>query len=184
MNQGRILLHDWETTGLTLHPNADPRKQPRAIEFGGILLAVDGDAATVEEEVSLIINPEQQIEEIITKITGLTQAQLDTEPPFAAMLPQIEPVYAKADGIVSHNLPFDKQIMIGELARLGRTDFPWPTKELCTVNFFTDHWGRFPKMTEVYEWTFERPLAQTHRALDDVKALAEIFIHHKLWRYM
>lgn len=178
----RILLHDWETTGLTLHPDADVSKQPRAIEFGGVLFCCEKEE--VVDTFSMLINPGVALEPIITKITGLHDEDLAGAPSFAEALPELRRIFGEAQGIVAHNLPFDRLILRGELSRLAADDFPWPQSELCTMGAFTAHWGRNPKLTEVYEWTIGRPLAQTHRALDDVLAMAEVFKAHQLWRYM
>jgi DNA polymerase III epsilon subunit-like protein len=178
-----VLLHDWETTGLTLHPDADIRKQPRAIEFGGVVIDCDAGGEVVETA-SLLINPGVPLEAVITKITGLTDADLADAPPFAEVLPQLRRLYGQCRGIVAHNLTFDRQILRGELARLDVTDFPWPERELCTMGTYTEHWGRPPKLKEVYEWAVGKPLEQTHRALDDVLAMAEVFRIMQLWRYM
>jgi hypothetical protein len=37
---------------------------------------------------------------------------------------------------------------------------------------------------ELYEAVIGKPLAQTHRALDDVAALVEIIVKEKLWEVM
>jgi DNA polymerase-3 subunit epsilon len=182
MSSGLILVHDWETTGLTLHPDADVRKQPRAIEFGGALLS--RETGEVVETLSLLINPGQALEAVITKITGLTDADLADAPSFVDALPQLQHIFRQATAVVAHNLPFDRQILRGELARANLTEFPWPARELCTVGEFTPLWGRMPKLTEVYEWAMERPLPQTHRALDDVLALVEIIQRQQIWRHL
>ncbi len=38
---------------------------------------------------------------------------------------------------------------------------------------YTPQFGHRPKMTELYENVMGKPLLQTHRALDDVRALYE-----------
>ena len=83
--------------------------------------------------------------------------------------------------MVAHNLPFDKAIIRGELARCGIEDFPWPERELCTVGLHRDAWGRNPRLVELYESVMGKPLAQTHRALDDANALVEIIQKEELW---
>jgi DNA polymerase III epsilon subunit-like protein len=176
----RIAIIDWETTGLTLHPDAPAHKQPRAIEFGGIVL----DRAETILEASILINPGIPLEPIITKITGLTDEDLREAPPFEVVLPQLREFFAGVDGVVAHNLPFDRAILRNELARLNVLDFPWPRRELCTIGVYSPDWGRNPKLIELYPAVMGRPLAQTHRALDDVKALAEIFIKDQLWELM
>lgn len=173
------LVFDWETTGLTLHPDAPPEKQPRAIEFGGLL--IDGDGQELEA-VDIMINPgDLPLPPEIVKITGITDADLQDAPPFAQVLPQIARMFSQAQLCIAHNLPFDRSILRLELARAGVTDFPWPQHELCTVGLYRDHWGRNPRLVELYEAVMGRPLAQTHRALDDVRALAEIVVKERLW---
>ena len=175
-----ILIFDTETTGLTLHPDAEMTKQPRMIEFGGVLMSrKDGH---IIEEASILINPGVKLEAIITKITGLTDDDLKDAPPFATVLPQLRRLFSEADCLMAHNLPFDRAILRGELARLDVLDFPWPANGLCTVGLYREHWGRNLKLTELYEQVMGKPLAQTHRALDDVMAMVEIIQKEQLWR--
>jgi len=175
-----ILVYDTETTGLTLHPQAEVRKQPRMIEFGAALL--DPKTGEVVDTWNVLINPGAPLEPVITKITGITDADLQGASPFAAVLPAMRMMFERATCVVAHNLPFDRAILRGELARLDVFDFPWPKREICTVGLYKDDWGRNPKLTELYESVMGKPLAQTHRALDDVLALVEIFQKELLWQ--
>lgn len=173
-----ILVFDTETTGLTLHPDAPVSKQPKMIEFGGILLDRQG---RIVEEASILINPGEPLTPEITKITGITDADLIDAVDFDGALPQLRRIFAEATTVMAHNLPFDKAIVRGELARRDILDFPWPQRELCTVGLYKDQWGRNPRLLELYEAVLGKPLAQTHRALDDVKALVEIIQAEELW---
>lgn len=177
-----ILVFDTETTGLTLHPDAPLHKQPKIIEFGAALL--DTESGKIVEELNLLVNPQEPLEAIITKITGLTDAILAPERPFSGVVNQLRSLFARATVVVAHNLPFDRAMMFNELARLGINDFPWPAIEVCTVGLFKEIWGRNPKLTELYEYLLGKPLAQTHRALDDVHALVEIIQHDQLWKVL
>lgn len=167
------IVFDWETTGLPLHPSAPLAQQPRGIEFGAVLIGRDGK---IEEEISILINPGHALDPVITKITGLTDADLADAPPIAVVMPQIARAFSCARLAIAHNLAFDKSILHFELARLGITDFPWPHQELCTVEAHSSWWGRRPKLKELYLQVMERELPQTHRALDDAKALSEIVV--------
>ena len=169
----KAVVFDWETTGLTLHPLAKMDKQPRAIEFGGVL--IDGDGNSIRE-LSYIIDPEREIDADITRITGLTNDDLRGKPKFAAIYPAIRDLFGEADIQIAHNLPFDDTILELELERLGVVDFPWPRHSLCTVQIHQEQWGKRPKLTQLYEETFGEKLAQTHRALDDCLALAKIVV--------
>jgi DNA polymerase-3 subunit epsilon len=177
-----ILAFDTETTGLTLHPEADVRKQPRMIEFGGILLSAR--TGEILEEASIMIDPEEAITAEITKITGITNADVAGALTFAAALPQIRRIFAAAGHVCAHNLPFDKSIVHGELARAGAVEFPWPRGETCTVGLYRENWGRNPKLKELYLAVMGKPLDQTHRALDDVRAMVEIIQKERLWELM
>lgn len=172
------LVFDFETTGLTLHPNAKPALQPRAIEFAGLVLAQDG---TILSEHSWLINPGVPIEEVITKITGLTNDDLATAEPFAAGIDRLRLLCAGADVLVAHNLPFDHAILSHELATAGALDgWPWPRWGLCTAQTYEPLWGRRPKLIELFEAVTGNQYQQTHRALDDVRALATVVAQEKL----
>jgi ATP-dependent DNA helicase DinG len=180
MTELLLLGIDFETTNLTLHPNADLKKQPRAIEFGGALM--DMESGSIVEELSIIINPECEITPEITKITGITNDDVRDAPTFIEILPQLRHVFSQATTLVAHNLPFDKMILKCELMRANVNDFPWPQREMCTVGTYKEYFGRNPKLTELYEFVMGKPLQQTHRALEDVKAMMEIISQEKLWQ--
>jgi DNA polymerase-3 subunit epsilon len=175
-----ILVFDTETTGLTLHPNAPLSKQPQMIEFGGILLSKkDG---SIIEEYNVLINPGVPLPPEIVKITGITDADLVGAPSFKEAMPQIFRMFEKCSIIMAHNLPFDQAIVQGELARLNAINWPWPDDGLCTVGLYREVWGYNPKMTELYAHIMGKPLHQTHRALDDVRALVEIIQKDLVWK--
>lgn len=173
-----IVVFDTETTGLTLHPDAPLVKQPRMIEFGAVVLDRRGE---VVEEASVLINPREPLTAEIVKITGITDADLADAPVFADALPQIRRIFEGAEMVMAHNLPFDRAILKGELARADVFDFPWPRREICTVGLYKEQWGRNPRLQELYAAIMGHPLAQTHRALDDVKALVEIIQKEAIW---
>jgi DNA polymerase III epsilon subunit-like protein len=168
-----ILVFDTETTGLTLHPEAPLDKQPKIIELGAALVNRHG---VVVETLSQLVHPGEEITAEITKITGITNADLVGAPRFGECLPQLRHIFGQACAVFAHNLPFDKALLHYDLARCGAVEFPWPGVELCTVGLHRGAWGRNPKLTELYEHTLGRPLPQTHRALDDVLALVEVVV--------
>lgn len=177
-----MLFFDTETTGLTLHPDADPLRQPRVIEFGAMLLnPANGETL---REVSWLVNPGEALTPEITKITGLTDADLKDAPRFAEVLPELRDLFAGCGSMWAHNLPFDRAIISGELRRLSVDGFAWPPAWFCTVGLYAPEWGRNPKLLELYERVLGKPLAQTHRALDDVRAMVEIARAEKLWELL
>lgn len=168
------LLFDTETTGLVLHPTAKDELQPAIIEWGGLLVDCAGNEL---RELNVLIDPRRPLPERITKITGIKPEDLVGQPTFPAVAAQIREMFAAADALVAHNLPFDRNMMTLELRRADMEDsWPWPQIQICTVQEHVEEWGRRPKLTELYEHYMKRPLAQTHRAIDDVRALKEVCI--------
>lgn len=165
------LVIDTETTGLTKHPNSKDSIQPQIIEFGAAVVE-DG---VIIDTMDMLVNPGVPLLPIITKITGVTDEDLADQPPFRNIIGAIRPLFARADTLVAHNLPFDKGMLTFELKRCGHfADWPWPEYEVCTVQEHAEHFGYRPTMKKLYEYYFGSPLEQTHRALDDVGALVKI----------
>lgn len=164
-------VHDYETTGLLRHHLADLDKQPRAIEFGGIIT----DGENIISKLEFICNPGRQIEQIITDITGLTNEDLVTKESWEFYLPQLKDYFGQADCVISHNLSFDRGISKVELAhlKLGLPDMNWPKLELCTVEQTMEMYGRRMRLTELYNMHCGT-YVQKHRALDDVMLLHEL----------
>jgi DNA polymerase III epsilon subunit-like protein len=171
-------VFDTETTGLTLHPHAKPKLQPRIIEFAAVLIDHTGKEL---DSLVFLCHPDQQITPEITRITGLKNEDLKSAPSFAAYIPAVKEFLSQADCLIAHNQPFDHALLSNELRIAGAIkDFPWPRHNMCTVQEFEPIWGRRMRLIELYEHTMGKPYKQTHRALDDVRALAEIVIHHNL----
>lgn len=171
-----IVVFDFETSGLTLHPRANLMVQPRAIEFGGLLL----DDGKIIDELSMLINPEQPVSEEIAKITGLSDSDLINQPTFVEVWPAIALLFTRAEGMIAHNLPFDRAVLTYELERINTEFHHWP-RPLCTAQLYQESFGRRLKLVELYEEIMGKPLSQTHRASDDCRALAEIVIKERLW---
>lgn len=173
-------IFDTETTGIPKHPNAKDEIQPRVIEFGAILANENGE---IIDEMSLLLKPiddkgeQLLLEDKITEITGLTDEDLAEAPLFEEKVDDLARFISRADALIAHNLPFDKTMMGLEIDRAKVIDFPWPEIEICTVQEHADEWGYRPKLTELYEFYTGEKLAQSHRAIEDVKALAIVCGH-------
>jgi DNA polymerase III epsilon subunit-like protein len=165
------VIFDLETTGLVLPSVAEKNKQPRIIEFGA--MAID-ENYVVRRELSKLINPEISISEDITKITKLTNADLADKPTFNYFVPFIQDFFSGADLLLAHNAPFDIEMMRNELTRVGVRNFTWPNMMMCTAEEYHHRMGFTPHMKDLYERIVGVPLKQTHRALDDCRALFEI----------
>ena len=172
-------VFDFETNGLTRHPDAPLERQPKAIEFGGALVDEEGE---ILDTLEVLIDPGVPLEPIITKITGLTDEDLKGQKTFPEVAPLLRAFFERADVMVAHNLPFDKSVLTYELRRHGlEQGWPWPAGQMCTVEEHVAEWGRRPKLLELFEHYVGAPLAQTHRALDDVRALVTVCVEAGLF---
>lgn len=172
------LVFDTETTGLLKPSSAELKTQPKIIEIGVVVLVDHGaDGIKVKRDFSWLINPGEQIDDEVTKITGITNNDLIGKPSFIEVLPDLECVFLGATGLICHNLPFDLGMLVTELKRCGKEhSFPYPPRHLCTVSAYGHLKGHNLKLTDLYKHVMGKDLAQTHRALDDAHALAEIIV--------
>lgn len=176
----KAVIFDTETTGLLLPSSAPLEKQSRIIELG-VIVVIDGKLAS---EHNWLINPEMEISAEITKITGITNEDLVGKPLFRQLLGEIEEVFGGSDYGFAHNAPFDVGMLSNELLRCARTGFPWPANTICTAQEFTPLMGKRPRLIHLYEKIMGRPLAQTHRALDDAMAVFEVLEKYRFFDYL
>jgi DNA polymerase III alpha subunit (gram-positive type) len=164
-------VHDTETTDLTRHRDVHHEKQPKIIEFAGILT----DGEKIIDQIEFLCNPQEPLQPIITKITGLTDEILQDKPRFVNFIPQVRAYFMRGEVVISHNLSFDKALLKYEMDRVEGTlqDCAYPLHEICTVEQTFAMYGRRMKLSELYEKAVG-PYVQKHRAMDDVMLLHEI----------
>lgn len=172
----KILVFDTETTGLP-KPNRVPLdEQPRIIEIGLVVLNDD----QVVERVGQLLDPKVPIPPDSSKTHHIYDDMVRGKPTFAQFLPEFIKHFEGSDCLIAHNAPFDVRILATELIRLGINEtFPWPPKIICTVQEYAPMFGFKPNLQKLYQQITGKSLAQTHRALDDADALAEILIKEK-----
>jgi DNA polymerase III epsilon subunit-like protein len=168
-----MILLDVEATGLIPSVMAPLAQHPHLME----LFALKLDDATLEERgtLSFQCRPPISIPAEVTKITSLTDADLKEQAPFAAHYWALINFFLGEKMVVAHNAPYDLGVLAAELGRLDKLkNFPWPPVHVCTVELTQHLTGKYLKLTELYEHLLGRPLAQTHRADADVRALEEV----------
>lgn len=165
------IVFDTETTGLTAHPKAERSIQPRIIEFAGVLT----DGVEVLETLEFKCNPGIPLEAIITKITGLVDADLEDCAEFGDYAETLAMFFGKAEYSIAHNHSFDRDLLKYDLDRFGfgLADINMPEKNICTVEQTFHSFGRYMKLSELYE-IYVGPYEQKHRALDDVLLLNRV----------
>jgi DNA polymerase III subunit epsilon len=165
----RVIVFDTETTGLVLPRSVSLEKQPKIIELGYVVLENGFETKAVNH----LVDPGEPISSEITKITGITNEQLAGQKAWPEVWDLVRGDFGSAQTIVAHNINFDVSMLTNDCARhsLG---IALTHDQVCTVQEFSHLFGRRPKLTELYKHFLREELAQTHRALDDVRALVKI----------
>jgi|DEB0MinimDraft_4_1074332.scaffolds.fasta_scaffold60583_1 DNA polymerase III epsilon subunit-like protein len=82
--------------------------------------------------------------------------------------------------IVGHNINFDLHIILSECYRSNNIDIVSKIKKItkiCTMEKGKMYMSvrKFPKLTELYQYLFNKPIDQQHRALSDTRICADCY---------
>ncbi len=161
----RCVAVDVETTGLSAW------KGDRVIEIGAI--AIEG-GRTMEEFTTLIQVP-KSVSFGASQLHGITDEMLIGQPTPEEVFPELK-VFLGNSVLVAHNAPFDLGFLRHEFERVGMA---LPNRHICTLELSR---VRFPvlrnhKLATVYRHLIgtKRKL-QTHRALDDARMVAAVWL--------
>jgi DNA polymerase III epsilon subunit family exonuclease len=164
LKETEFVVFDIETTG-------SKRPPCRVVEIG--LCRVR--AGRIVAELETLVNPCAPIPPFISTLTGITDQMVNSAPPFELVSADVLDFIGSAV-LVAHNASFDVSFLNHEIAQLypGRKLF---NPQLCTVSLarrvvpdLVNH--RLPTVAE----HFRVPLLRRHRAPDDARATAEVFI--------
>lgn len=169
-----ILAIDTETTGL-LKPNLSPlSEQPKITEIYCTKFDLEGNSLGSYHS---MINPEIPIPEIVTKITGINDESVKNAPTFVEIYKEISYFFVGCTVMTGHNLGFDRDMLANELLRIDQVcSFPWPPKQICTVNASFSIRGYRLSLDKLYKELFDmdRPGIK-HRAEQDVIDCSKCF---------
>jgi DNA polymerase-3 subunit alpha len=166
------LLLDTETSDLVQNTGRKLDKQPHIIEFYGNII---DDSGIIEDELHFLCNPGVKLNADVTRITGLTDKDLQDKPPFSAFVGALTSFFNQADIIVAHNLSYDLTVIGFEFKRLSMP-LQLPPIKLCTVEETEYLSGYRLSLTALHERLFKRPFMGAHRAKNDVKALTVCYV--------
>jgi DNA polymerase III subunit epsilon len=162
----RHVVVDLETTGLS------PRQGHRIIEIGAVAVE-DG---TVTKEFTTLIDPGVPIPVEVQAIHGITDEMLEGSPKPEEALPRFREFIGDS-ALVAHNAAFEVTFLRHELARLK---LGLPNHHVCTLEMSRRILPRLPDYTleTIYLHLFPDPtfLRQNHRALDDARMTAKIWL--------
>lgn len=163
---------DTETTGLIQNSAIPLDKQPRIIEFSGLLIEDDG---TILEEIDFLCDPGIKLDDVIKKITGIKDEDLKGKKKFAEYFDDVNKFFSKAGVVVAHNLSYDFSLVNFEAKRIGK-EIKWPEKKICTVEATEHIKGYRLNQSLLYKHLFNEEFAGAHRAMSDVKALTRCYV--------
>lgn len=164
----KVLLFDFETTGL--YANSD-----EIIEVGAILLEKQGDLYKVSKELNLLVKAGKKLPEKIIEITNITDYMLETEGVSQEKaFHEFFNMYKDENTLlVAYNILFDIQFLISWMKRFYNKNFELNNDVLDVMAIYKDR-HKYPHRLEQAVLTYGIEEPNTHRALDDTKAMLEV----------
>ncbi len=158
----QFVVFDIETTGLS--PTND-----MITEIGAVKI-VNGQ---IVEEYNQLINPERSIPENIVELTGITNEMVKNMPTIDQVLPKFEEFVGDAV-LVAHNAAFDVGFIREQLRRRGK-ELKNPILDTLELSRNLLSHLKSHKLNIIAKH-LNISLVNHHRAVDDAKATAEIFL--------
>ena len=169
-----IIVFDTETTGLLGPMAMGVELQPCMIEFHGIKLNFELETI---DTMSFRCKPPVPVSEGASRVNGITNEMLTNEEPFANKFNGLAEFFTGSLLAVGHNLRFDQVIIYWELVRLGMTlQFPWPYRNVCTVETCQKQLGFRQNLTDMHERLFGTNFTGAHTAMGDCEVTMKCFI--------
>lgn len=158
-----FVVFDIETTGLSNFTD-------KIIEFGAVKIR-DGKIIDIFEE---FVNPQEPLSDFTTELTGITNNMVSNAETINQVLPKFLE-FAKDTILVAHNAEFDVPFVIAKANDLNLEFKPVYMDTLYISRAlhpeFKNH--RLNTLAKNYQVS----LLNHHRASDDAKATADIFLH-------
>lgn len=157
-------IFDTETTGFY------PQRGDRIIEIAAIRI----QGTTLLGEFQSMVNPERPLAYEAMKVNGITEEMVKDAPTIDQVLPKFLE-FAAGSTLIAHNAQFDLNFINYEIERQGI--FHPPVEAICTVNLsrkILPQLGSHSLDSLIQHLNIT--CAQRHRALDDVKATAKVFL--------
>jgi len=163
----QLIIVDCETTGLE-------HGEHRIIELAWLLW----QGGQVLEQHSYLLDPERELDEEITSLTGITDAMLEHATTFEQVAAAWWSDVERSAAVVAYNAPFDKGHLAHEhdLAQLRQPMKSW-LDPLVWVRHF-DKYAKGKKLTQVAERLGVKAHGDPHRALTDCHLCAGVMAHY------
>ena len=183
----KIFVFDTETTWFIDKKEPDLEKQPKVIQFAGILWELRNWVFTEEKRVNLLINPGNPIHYAASQIHHLYDIDVKNEPAMKEVIDEIISYINEPDVIIGHNIEYDESMIKLELKRLWKEYEYRPKQTICTMNSTINFCKlakknensagyKRPKLWELHKKLFDEYFIGAHDALVDVEATLKCFI--------
>jgi DNA polymerase III alpha subunit (gram-positive type) len=167
-----VNLFDTETTGLCKPMASDMKDQPYIAELY-VMKVIHRSDGVIEkiDELDTFLKPPIPLSDEITRITGITNDMIKEAPSFIQKYREIAEFFKGVDRMVAHNLSFDRNLTLFELARHNKQlMFPWPIEHVCTVERSMHIEQRRMSLINLHKHFFNEEFP-AHRARNDVEAM-------------
>lgn len=183
----KIFVFDTETTWFIDKKESDLEKQPRVIQFAGILWTLKNGVFEEEKRVNILINPDIPIPYDASQIHHIYDIDVKHEKKIEDTIDTILWYINTPDVVIWHNIEYDEDMIKLELKRLGREYEYRPKQTICTMNTTIDFCKlakknenasgyKRPKLWELHKKLFDEYFIGAHDALTDVEATLRCFI--------
>lgn len=165
LHETDYVVFDLETTGAKCPPC-------RITEIGAYRVS----GGKITDEFHTLVNPEMQIPFFITQLTGISDRMVRHEPKFREISDDFL-TFIGGSVLVAHNAHFDLRFLNHEIGRIHE-NYRVANPHLCTVQLsrrLLPHIENH-KLNTVADY-YSISLVNHHRASDDARATAHIFIN-------
>lgn len=162
----KILVFDFETTGLYPH-------QDQIIEIGALFIERDG-LLEHTKELSVLLQADKRLPEIITNITGITDEMLLRDG--VAQEVGFRELFHLIDSntlLCAYNIQFDLSFLLYYIKAYHDPAYIFKNPIFDVMALYKDR-HPYPHKLDQAVKTYRVDVPNTHRALDDVKATLEV----------
>ena len=197
----RILFFDTETQGLPLTRSTDIQNVanwPRIVSVSWQVYDFLTDPAELKENETFLVKPQENAKWSLEaeRIHGITRERACLEGKPIREILELFQKHSDVDIIVSHNIAFDKPILLAEFVRENMPITWWPKIEYCTMenskqlcklppktkNPKPSDPYKYPQLKELQTFLFGEAKSDIafHTANGDVQCLVQCFL--ELWK--
>lgn len=154
-----ICIVDIETTGASARTS-------RITEIAVIKVDTNGN---IKEEFQTLINPQTKIPHFITKLTNITDEDVENAPTFNEVAPKISELFEKSY-LLAHNVLFDFSFI---KRQMKETNLPFSPRLLCSLKLSRKLYGKTYRSHSLESIINRHGLTTNsrHRAYDDTLAV-------------